>query len=485
MAVSGISSYGVYIPSRRLERSAIAAAHAWAVPSLRGRAKGQRAYCNWDEDSITMAVEAARGCINGMGQQMNIQSIMFASTTPVFSDLQNASMVAGALRLDKVSTLDIGGSQRAGTSALIRAFKSADISEGQTLLAAAENRLARPASVQEMQYGAGSIALGISAGEGISRFVGSECSVEQFVDHFRAQGEKFDYYWEERWIRDEGYLKIIPPVVAQLLQRHGVAASEVKHFCLASSVRGVDATLARKLGIPPEAVVDNLSMQCGDTGSPHPLIMMAAALERAHPGDYILVLGFGSGCDAILLQATQQLEKYQSAATLTAALANGRPDAHYLRMLSACDQIKLDWGMRSENDAKTALTQFYRASDQVAGFVGGKCSECGAVQFPRLATCINCASMEPMSPVPLADEPAKVATYTSDWLQYYPSPPLYFGLVQFDNGARLLMEMVDVDAKELGVNSPLRMVFRIKAKDDLRHYHRYFWKATPVGTQQD
>jgi uncharacterized OB-fold protein len=163
------------------------------------------------------------------------------------------------------------------------------------------------------------------------------------------------------------------------------------------------------------------------------------------------------------------------------ALGNGQPDAHYLRMLSFADGIHLDWGMRAETDMKTALTQFYRAADQISGFVGGKCPNCHAVQFPVLATCVNCGSMQKMTPVPLADEPAKVATYSVDWLQYYPAPPLIFGLMQFENGARLLMEIVDVNPKELSVGMPIRMVFRIKEMDNRRHYNRYFWKATPVG----
>jgi len=235
----------------------------------------------------------------------------------------------------------------------------------------------------------------------------------------------------------------------------------------------------------PESVVDNLAMQCGDTGAPHPLIMLAAALERAEPGDHILVVGFGMGCDALLLQATEELINYHSVSSVQSALASGKPDTHYLRMLSASGEIELDWGMRSETDGKTALTQHYRSSDQVAGLMGGKCGSCGAVQFPKLAACVNCGSLDELEPAPLADEPAKVMTFTSDWLQYYPSPPLHFGLVQFDNGARMLMEMVDVDPENFAVNTPLRMVFRIKEKDQKRHYSRYFWKAVPLETQQD
>jgi uncharacterized OB-fold protein len=94
---------------------------------------------------------------------------------------------------------------------------------------------------------------------------------------------------------------------------------------------------------------------------------------------------------------------------------------------------------------------------------------------------VNCGSIKPLTPAPLADAPAKVMTFTADWLMFYPSPPLYVGLVQFDNGARILMEIVDVDPAKFDVGSPLRMTFRIKEKDTRRHYNRYFWKAAPVA----
>lgn len=67
----------------------------------------------------------------------------------------------------------------------------------------------------------------------------------------------------------------------------------------------------------------------------------------------------------------------------------------------------------------------YGAQDQVTGFNGGECGNCGAIQFPILSTCVKCGSTEPMARNPLADEAAKVATYSTDNLQYYPAPPMY------------------------------------------------------------
>ena len=59
----GITSFGGYVPRLRLQRQAIVDAHVWANPALAGKAKGERSMANWDEDAVTMAVEAARACL--------------------------------------------------------------------------------------------------------------------------------------------------------------------------------------------------------------------------------------------------------------------------------------------------------------------------------------------------------------------------------------------------------------------------------------
>ena len=59
----GIVAYGAYVPRLRLSRQAVYDANKWFAAGLRGLAKGERSMANWDEDSITMAVEASRDCL--------------------------------------------------------------------------------------------------------------------------------------------------------------------------------------------------------------------------------------------------------------------------------------------------------------------------------------------------------------------------------------------------------------------------------------
>jgi 3-hydroxy-3-methylglutaryl CoA synthase len=477
----GITGFGGYVPRLRMERAAIAAAHKWMAPSLRALGKGRRAFCSWDEDSVTMGVEAARDALGDRGVD-RLGKLLFASTTMPFADMQNAAIVRGALGLrDGIRTLDIGQSQRAGTAALLEALTS--YSQDDTLVIASDRPRGKPASTQELSFGAGAAAFTVGREGVLAELVGSASSSAVFVDHFRSTDNKYDYFWEERWIRDEGYMKIVPPTVAAALERAQVQPGDIKHFVMASPFRGIVAGLAKKLGLGAGVEADALDASCGYSGSAHALLMLSAALEKARPGDLILVVGFGQGCDALVLRATDAITGFKPRRGVSGALADGQTHDAYLRMLSYDEGIELEWGMRSEKPVKTALTEQYRSRDQLAGFVAGRCRKCGTVQFPQLAYCVTptChAHREEFDQVPLPDVPAKVLTYTADWLSYHPAPPLYVGFVQFENGARLLMETVDVGSAGLEVGTPLRVVHRIKDVDKARGYPRYFWKATPL-----
>ena len=72
--MAGIASYGAYIPFHRLSRAEIA--RAWGCAP----APGERAVASYDEDSLTMAVAAARDCLKGM-DRASIGGLYFASTT--------------------------------------------------------------------------------------------------------------------------------------------------------------------------------------------------------------------------------------------------------------------------------------------------------------------------------------------------------------------------------------------------------------------
>lgn len=472
----GLIDLGAYMPRLRLSRSAIAAAHKWMAPSLGAGAKGERAFCSFDEDAVTMAVEALRDAVPA-DQRARIQSLVLASTTLPYADMSSAAIVAGATDLPaRVFTAEQSGSQRAATSALIQVLRAA---RDETVVVASDRPQAKPASAQEMQFGAGAAALRLGRGALIARFLGAGSVALNFPDHVRAEGADDGYYWEERWIRDEGYGSAIPPAVQAALAEAGLGIADIQHFVMPALIRkGADA-VAKSLGFKG-TVADDLSASCGLTGVAHAFLMLGKVLETAEAGQRILVVGFGQGADALILEATG---KRASGRGVSAALADKTVTTDYLRLLSFYDRLDLDWGMRAEGAEKASLTNVWRAAPQLSAFKAGKCPNCGTVQFPQLALCVSPGCATPKADfeqVPLADEPAKVLTYTADWLSYHPAPPLNIGFVQFANGARLYMETCDAAPGQIDIGLPLRMVFRIKKTDPRNGFRRYFWKATPA-----
>jgi 3-hydroxy-3-methylglutaryl CoA synthase len=479
--MAGISAYGAYIPRLRLQRQSILAANGWFNPALKALAKGERAICNWDEDALTMAVEAARDCLTGVDRE-TVRSVQLASTSLPFVDRQNATVLAEALNLSEaIATADLTSSLRAATSAMVNMLNGAGHASDRALLVAGEHRQAKAAGAEEMMLGDAAAALVIESGPGIAEFIGSHQSAVDFVDHYRGQNAVFDYGWEERWIRDEGHLKIVPRAVAALLAETGLSGDTIDHFVVPLAAATVKR-LARQLGISESAVADNLQAVLGDSGTAHPLIMLIQTLERATPGQTILVVGWGQGCDALLFRTTEALTALPARSGVRGSLARRREESNYNRYLAFNGLIQQEKGLRSELDKQTALSALYRNKEMILGFIGGRCTECGTVQFPKTNACVNpnCGKFHTQEDYPLADAPARIQSWTADNLTYSPDPPHHFGMVVFDDGGRLMADITDVEAGAVDVGMRVRMMFRVKDYDERRGFRRYFWKAAPA-----
>lgn len=479
----GIISYGGYVPRMRLQRSAIYAANRWFAPGLKGLARGERAIANWDEDSITMAVEAARDCLHGQDTGA-IGAVLMASTTLPYTDRQNAGIAKEALNLpDAIAALDIGGSQRAATSMLVQAMHSATAGGGAVLALASDQRQARPASEAELVNGDAAAAFLVGPDDGIARFIGSHSVTADFVDHYRAAGQAYDYDWETRWVREEGHLKLGGSAISGALAKFGIEPSQITHLIVGIAARGAAAALARKAGISPEAVRDDLSAVLGNAGTAHPLVMLAHALETANPGDKILVLGFGQGADVLLLEATDAIAQAKPPVGISGWLGRAVKEENYLKYLAFNGELRLELGKRAEFSQRPVLTALYRNRKTVLGLVGGRCTRTGTVQFPRSEISVNQndPAIGTQEDYPLADRPARILTFTADSLTYTPDPPSYYGMVEFEGGGRMLAEFTDAAPDSVAVGAPMRMMFRIKAQDADTGFTKYFWKAVPAA----
>src|SRR5215467_3355026 len=164
--MTGIISYGAYVPYLRLPLSAIGG-------GKRVEGGPEKAVANWDEDALTMAVEAATGCLRGI-DRATIDGVLFASTSYAFKEKQGAAIIAKALDLRRdVLTADLGDSLRAGTNALRAALDAVrGGSAKRVLVAVGDTRMASPRSALESNLGDAGAAFLIGEGDAAATFEG-------------------------------------------------------------------------------------------------------------------------------------------------------------------------------------------------------------------------------------------------------------------------------------------------------------------------
>jgi hydroxymethylglutaryl-CoA synthase len=452
----GILSYGAYVPRHRLQ-------HAELGDALGVKAgRGARTVAAFDEDSTTMGVEAARRALNGVRPG----SIYFATTAPAYFDKTNASAIHAALDLGHEGfAVDLAGSARGGAGAL----RAAAASGGLAVLS--DLRSGRPASADERDGGDAAAAFLFGDAEpAIAGVIGEASATAEFLDRWRAPGEPASRVWEERFGL-EVYLPLIEDAVKRALAAAGVEQPD--HVVVSSPHSRVAATAAKKYipARPGEAPA------LGYTGAADAGLKLAAVLDRAAPGETILVLTAADGCDATVLRTTERITDGRAGEPVADQFEGGR-DIRYATYLTWRGLLEREPPRRPEPD-RPAGPPSARSEAWKFAFVGSRCEACGFVHVPPLRVCKGCGAVDRMERSPLADKEGTVATYTVDRLAFSPSPPVINVVVDFDGGGRATVEMTDAAPDEVDIGSRVAMTFRRMYTTE--GVHNYFWKARPSG----
>src|SRR5260370_1755402 len=193
MTSNCLASVGAYIPLLRLDRKAAAGALRWS--GLGGPRSGRGAVAGWDEDAVTLAVEAARGAVASRAAP---NDVVFASTSAPFFERGHAPLIIHALGLAGATrSLDASGSRRAATSALMRALES----DRTTLVAAGERRPTDPGSAAPLGFGDVGPAVA-TAPQGAAPHLGGASVSHDLVDVYSSREHPAPYAAEERLVRD-------------------------------------------------------------------------------------------------------------------------------------------------------------------------------------------------------------------------------------------------------------------------------------------
>jgi hydroxymethylglutaryl-CoA synthase len=482
--VTGICSYAGYLPRYRLNRMTIFSAMGWLNPAILMNAAGDKAVANYDEDSVTMAVSAGQKCLDGF-EPAELGALYFATTTAPYRERQSANLVAGALAAgEEIRTADFSGSLKSGSTALLSALEYVAAGSGKYAMAcAADNRLGKVGSVQEMVFGDGAAALMVGNENVIANYVGSYSYSCDFVDHLRGANSKYDRQWEERWIRDAGYDQLIPQAVESICCKYNLELSDVAKVIYPCYYGGARKNINRKLKLDPAQVADDLMMDAGDTGSAHPLLMLSKVLEDARPGDKLIVVSFGNGCDAILFEVTAAIVNYGNRKRVSDSISKQMELDNFYKYLTWREMLPVELGLRGEEEKPVRWSMAWRSRKAILSMQGVRCLECGTQQYPPQRVCVNpdCGAVDRMEEVILCKKGGKIFSFTSDMLAASANPPALYGNVDVAGGGRLMMDFTDCTIEDLQVGKMVDFTFRIKTYDARRDTTYYFWKAIPHG----
>ena len=193
------------------------------------------------------------------------------------------------------------------------------------------------------------------------------------------------------------------------------------------------------------------------------------------------MLQFGSGCNALLFEATGKPPAHRGLG-VSGHLQAGETEENYMKFLVFNGLIEWEKGQRAEQDKKTALTTLWRERRMILGLIGGRCRETGVIQFPMSRISVNPqeSAVDTQEPYKFAERQAKILSWSADYLSFGISPPNHYGMMVFPEGGRMMLDITDVAPGEVETGMDMRMVFRIKDVDEVRGFTRYFWKAVPV-----
>ncbi len=480
--MAGIMSFAAYIPRYRLKRMTIFQAMGWINPTTILLAQGEKAVANADEDSLTIATAAGIACLEGFDRSA-VEGIFLASTTMPYLERQNAGIMAGALNLrDDVRSADFSSALKSGTSALLSALEAVGSKNAsQILVAVADCRMGRMGSPQEMIFGDGGAAFLVGNQEVIAECKGSYSLTCDFVDHFRGSKTIFDRQWEDRWIRDAGFREFIPRAIDGLLRRCHLPLSDFSKVIFQCPYEAERKNLAQRMKLDPSVIQDPMHGSIGETGTAHSPLMLAAALEESKPGDKLLVVSFGSGCDALYFEVTDRISARKKGTGLRENIANRVELSSYPKYAVFRGMLPVDIGLRGEADLITRWSLLWKKRKAILGLVGSRCRKCGTPQYPPQRVCANpsCGATDEMEDYSFAEKKGRILSFTGDMLAASYDPPELYGDVEFEGGGRILCNFTDCLLGDLRVGAPVSFSFRKKYYDEKRDIHGYFWKAVP------
>lgn len=283
--MTGIVGYGVYIPRLRLRVEDIW--NLWVNPTdtdviiKKRRGLSEKAVTRWDEDSVTMAIYAAKSSLEIAGiTPQELKAVYFGSCTNPYSSEAAGPVVAEALGTSpELFCADCQFATKSGTAALqiCAALVTAGmIKYGLAIGSDALSRHVPPNDTLEYSASSGAAAFVLGKDKVIAEIEGIYSYTTLTPEYFRLTGERYIKHAASE--DDEyltGYNRHIKKAVEGYLKKYNSKAKDFVYVALSQPDGQMAINVSKEIGFSEEQIRPGLlATDIGDCGSASPLLRL-------------------------------------------------------------------------------------------------------------------------------------------------------------------------------------------------------------------
>lgn len=343
--IEGVSilGYGAYIPMLRIKASEIG--RVWGVADSELPVQ-EKSVNNFDEDTVTIATEAASYAIARAGiDPGRIGAVYVGSESHPYAVKPTGTIVADVLGINsRLLSADLEFACKAGTEAMqlvVGLVSSRMIDYG--LAIGADTAQGRPRDALEYTAAAGGVAVVIGRDrEGaVAELEFAASYVSDTPDFWRRIHDRYPMHGS-RFTGAPAYFHHIVSSV-RIAQEEGYSLNDFDYVVFHQPNTKFPFAVAKMLGIPSKKVEPGVVCNViGNTYAASAMMGLAKVLDQAKPGEKILMASYGSGAgsDVFVIRVADGVLDKRDKAPLVSQLIERRRYLDYSLYLRARNKIR-------------------------------------------------------------------------------------------------------------------------------------------------
>jgi hydroxymethylglutaryl-CoA synthase len=348
MSRVGVVSWGAYIPKYRIRTEEVA--RIWGDDPARivdVYLVDEKSVEGFDEDAVTIAVEAARMAIRRSKlDPRRIGAVYVGTESKPYAVKPISSILVDALGLsNNVFAVDMEFACKAGSDGLVAAIglvESGRVEYGMTV--GADTSQGEPGEHLEYSASSGGAALIVGKDGVVAELEAMYSFVSDTPDFWRRDGSPYPMHGEG-FTGEPAYFRHIVGAVKGLMEKYGYKPSDFTYVVFHQPNGRFPVRVASMLNIPIEKVKPGIVVtHIGNTYNASALLGFAKVLDVAKPGDKILLVPFGSGAgsNAFVFTVTDIITERQKAGVPTVEeMLRNKIYVDYAQYLKMRKMIKL------------------------------------------------------------------------------------------------------------------------------------------------